>query len=197
MPAPPPPLPLGSAGFGWRVGRWVEPASGLAPRWGPRAPRVPVESQAIRLFCCPHLDLFAFIPRKTRQRLAHASPSPCGTPGSGWRAGLWASPASGLAPRWGHEAPRVCVESRAKRASCRPHLEDFTPVPREVTPGAGQCRPPPPRRETRWPGGECAAPRPADEAPRGRVESPAKRHTECYSAVHALKMFHFCTPGLI
>ena len=75
-------------GFGWRAGLWVQLASGLAPRRGPEAPRVPVESQAIRLFCRPHLELFfAFVPRKTCERLARASPSPVGHPASGGEPG--------------------------------------------------------------------------------------------------------------
>ena len=46
-----------------------------------------MESQAIRLFCCPHLEFFAFLPRKIGRRLARASPSAVGYPALGGKPG--------------------------------------------------------------------------------------------------------------
>ena len=80
------------------------------PAWrtrrGPKAPRVPVESQATWLFCRPHLELFfAFVPRKTRERLARASPSPVEHPASSGEPGCGRSRLRAWHPGGGTRLP--------------------------------------------------------------------------------------------
>ena len=123
----------------------------------------------------------------------------CGYPGSDGEQGCGLSWLRARHPGGGTGLPGSAWRAGQNGFFCYPHLEYFTLVPRKSrqtlahgnrSPSSPVGYPVPGWRGgfPLWLGSECAARR-AEGAPRGRVESRAKHHIVCYSAVHALKMF--------